>query len=441
MTSLMDVSLHEYIYISQIFFYIIPIMGLPTAWFVDRYGFRTAINFCLLLVIIRNQIRALFFLPHLDYWKMFRFAYWLTFNLLQQWILVFYYSLPLKISENWFSASEMTVAWSLMIVAPIFGSACSSLSVPQYVLDTSLAYRLAWVNTAASVISALVVLSCITRSKPKYAPSERELKENHSIDEQSLVKNLQALARDKNVIIHLVVLCSYDTFVITINSILQDVLSASGFSAVETGRFLAIMALASVVLQVWGAALLPSVADSRSAKKLDGEQRLRKCKLYILLLCLTFCLYSIALTLRDYPEQQWWLAVGSSLVYTLLRFWATPLYNDLLAHLISGSVSQPTVAAVQMILQALFSVIFSVVFVYLRQVDTLEDLLDVDEGDLEKDSSLDGQLEGRPNYSWSILFLACTSVAATCLYLACFDGKKRPIRRQQSASEQVAETA
>lgn len=484
---LLEMPINEYVYISQIYFYVIPIFGLPTAWFVDRFGFKKSILLCLFLSNIRNALRALTFAPNLPYYKDMRVFYWFTNNMLLQQVVCIYYCLPLKISECWFSSSERSIAWSLMIVTPILGAACSALTVPRFVHGPHSTQILVYINIISAIISTIVILLSVTRSKPKYPPSLRaKLNETFSSDSTEnnqtnndelddddgnkiskpkhnlVITNLKHLFTDKNVVVLIIAIASFDAFVVTINSILQDVLSASGFTSLNTGQFIAIMFLASALLQTLGSFLVkPSKNDDDGIDedkkqqqqefqndeellaKNEYKKKVRNCKLYMSISCLTFVSYCLTLSLRDYPDQQWWLAIVASLIYTLIRFWAMPSYIDLLAHLISGSISQPIAGAFQMTAQALLTVLFSVVFVYLRRVDKPPEAINGNGQEAFNETSiydLDNNLNdddvilklGRPNYFWSIIFLASACIIIVSIYVIVFDGKKR---KYQSSSE------
>lgn len=420
---LLGMRLDQYVYLSQVFLYVPLLVSVPAAWLLDRFGVRLTVAGAVLLAALRNTARALLFSPDSPAWHQLRYLYWCSSSALVSIVVTIYYCLPLKVSESWFDESERSLALTLVLLTPTVGSALAQLVVPHYVTDAATAHPLAYVNVAAALATALVTPLCVTSSRPAHAPSQRNLLAA-KLDQVSMGLKLKRLATDRNVMIQMLALGTFDALLASINLVMQDILAAANLNRVFCGQFLASMALVSFVIQMLGSLRVAGAPSGRGAPETSPTRAttsVRVCKLYLVAICAAFLVFAASLSLHQVPSallarSQWWLVVVSAACFTALRCWAAPHFNELTAHLIAGSVSEATLSAATTVLASVLMNVCSICFVRLRRVRPGEPA----PGHAHWPAS-----SGRPDYLYSVAFAVFVALAATCLYVTCFDGRPR----------------
>lgn len=406
MVALLGLPLDRFVYLGQVFSYAAPAAALPTAWLVDRHGLRAAALASLLLVAARNGARALLFWPRTAHWPRLKFLYWAVSSCASALVATIYWCLPLKMSESWFPEGERSFAWSCIVAGPMLGMALSSLWTPWAVERAGAGRRpptepLGYANLVALALTLLAVGLGVSRSAPREPPSARQRAKPRALHQRPLAQCIKSLLADRDVLLLVLALNSFESAENSINDLMQDILAASGLGQTFCGQFLASVAAASALLQLLSASLDPDEHHP------TGNSA--RCKLYVSLQWLAFAFYALNLTLRRLHRQYWWLMIASSLLYTLCKFWFSPAYNSQMAHLIAGSMSEATVGAAGIIASYLLTNVYTVIFVYFRQADPRE--------------------PHSSDYCCSILLLLGFVSSSSFLYLACFSGRSSPGQR------------
>lgn len=454
-TDLMHLSVDKYVYANQFFYYVPPLAAMPVAYMLDRYDLKKSMRIVVALIAVRNLARVLLFMPNLgpeELWTSMRFIYWIVANITMNFVMVLYYCLPLKVSEDWFSKEERSVAWTCILLMPILGTALSALTVPHFVSHVGQVNRLAYMQIATYFISAFAILIGITRSKPETGPpSERKAKANLCLGSNpiSMSEKLRRLACNKDIWLHIFALQTFQAIMGTINTVAQDLFKSAGLGIVFCGQLLASMNILTVVFQLISSARLERRANKEEqhqqqvgqlGQNLNSSRAITlRCKMCLTLQCSAFLLYAIALnvhllrgaaTAGDDKGQwihfvvsnQWLLLIAFSTLYVLALSWSNPNYNEQAARMIAGSVTEATYGAAGTVSHCVTQTIFSSAFVALRY-DT-----DVDDGKGHKHSE----------YWRSILFVSLCAVTMTSVYVVFFEGKQsETTTRQQQRQRQL----
>lgn len=482
---LLGMSLEQYIYLSQMFLYIPLLISIPGAWLLDRFGLQVAVYVTLFLAVIRNSARVLLFSADLEGWKEYRLAYWLVTGVAQISVVVIYYLLPLKVSENWFSARERPIAWTMLGVMPTVGTAIVQLIIPHFVHDTKTIHPLIYLNLVGVAVSIVAILGCVNRPQPRRPPTERSLHSKQVSGEPVWLK-LKRLMLDWNVMVQMVTGATFAALGAAINSVMQDIFEGAGLNQVFCGQFLATQALVSFGIQMFASTSMKSKSgraeddqdggvgvgqdDQTTNKHMNERQRLERatfvCKAYMVAIGCSFLFYAATLNfhhltggggggqandddddddhevvLQTIVRYQWVLVMIGSTVHTALRCWSAPVFNEMNAGLIAGSVSEATFGAGSTVVFALLANVYSVVFVKLRRTAEgaapeagagFNSTVLLEEGELEE-TMVPVELLGRPdhmraNYLHSVVFASAVCIVATCLYVFTFDGRPKRSR-------------
>lgn len=418
---LLELPLDQYISLVQLFNYVPLLVSLPAAHFLDRFGLRITVLAAALLAGVRNTIRALLFAPQPAPWHQIKLLCFVVQCCFMNAVVSIYYILPLVVSESWFPESERSLAWTLICVMPLLGTAGSALVVPHYVTDAKTVGPLAYVNLISTGLTLAAVTLCVTKSAPRWAPSERNRRQL-KVGTDSMWLKLARLVTDWNVMLQLLALASFEAIINSINFVMQDILSGSGLSKVFCGQFLASMSIVAVVIQVVGSLLMePTKSVERSNQRHADEQddaKTRTCKLYMALRLAAFLAYAAALIAPRLAAalgpHQWWLALASSTLYTALKCYAAPHYNEKMAQLIAGRVSEASLSAFTTVATCCLMNLFSLLFVRLRRLEL-------------------AAAASRPDYSQSIAFASGSMALVTLAYLLLFSGRPKPLAERNHA--------
>lgn len=463
--SALEMELPDYMSLYQVFFFVPFVATFGAAALIDRYGCKPIIYWMLLLVCIRNSTRALLFAPELPGWRHLRLFYWCLQRFFVQLVYSGYCCLPLKLAESWFPESERSLALSLFQVMPIVGVACAALVMPHFVVDIQSCRPLVWVNLACMALSVLAIFAGVRRSKPPEGPpsarsqanldkwrERRDLAPSASspgnpsshkekgTDAQQVrksaatsifvIRELLRVARKANLMVCVFALATFEQLPQAIFLVLQDILSGAGMSRVFTGQFLAGTALLASVIQLLVSSRLRRSGRKSSELSHTGTKRqydpynTHTCKILMGLNCATFMLFAGSLVLHELVvqsewllENQWWLIITTSMGYIIVRHCSMPYFNEQMAELICGSITEATTSAWQ---GAVGTILFNslvFVFVHLRQVN-----VEVEGG------------TARPGYIRSAVFACGAALAATLAYLVLFDAaskRRRELSRRQ----------
>lgn len=439
----MQVSVDEYVYMNQIFFYFPPLVAMPVAYLLDRYNLRRTMYVCIVLIAIRNFARVLLFLPHFgprQLWLSMRFVYWFVANFSMGTVVVLYYCLPLKVSEDWFPREERSLAWTCIGLMPILGTALNALTVPHYVSDVRQVNLLAYMQIVTFLVSALAILIGITKSRPATGPPSERKAIQTTAESISMLEKMRRLCRNKDIWIHVFALHTFQSIMASINTVSQDLLKSAGLSIVFCGQLMASMNILSVLFQLISSALLERNNNSNSNKsdeshlhsqtQLQSSSRLLSelestgvirsaCKRFMVMQCCAFFVYACALNLhllRDsvwlleyLARYQWILLIISSALFVLARSWGAPKYNEQSARMIAGSVTEATYSAATQFASCATQTAFSTMFVALRY-----DTEDPNDTEHRKHSE----------YWRSIVFVSVCAFAVTVVYVWFFDGRR-----------------
>lgn len=302
------------------------------------------------------------------------------------------------------------------------------------------------------------------------AATETSTTPNNNDNNKNIWPQLKRMLTNKHLMIQMLCLQFFDGMQWSVGMVLQDILAGAHLSQVFAGQFMSANYLFSSLIQVIGSIRMKPAANLKRHSFNDVEQSLeqtkqnnndedksrgvkedeqkhqqqaadvyktRECKIYIIVQCTTYLLFCATLLLQHFQsngqnetnddhsspawlnwlcKSQWWLVVGTNLVFTFVRSWAVPSYTEQNAQLISGSVSEATISVLQTALSSITLNICSAMFISLR-----------------------GQ---GSDYTRSILFASVFVVVVTSIYVLCFGPKQsdycRHRRRRCSRSSQLS---
>lgn len=450
MLELLGIELQNYVYMSQIFSYTPLVASWPAAWLLDKFGLQTIVYLLIFMTSTRNLSRFLLFSPDLEGWQEYRLAYWLVLGVFQSLVVVFYYLLPLKVSENWFSEAERSIAWTLLGVMPTVGTAIAQLIIPHFVHDTRTVWPLAYLNLICLIVTVVTLFACVTKSQPSKAPSERS-RESRETTKESMVTKVKNLLTNKNLVIQMVVMASFGSMNNAINSVMQDIFQGAGLDQVFTGQFLASMSLLSFVLQM----IASSKRTTKSANDQDSPEQRRtrkanRCKRNVILMNCAFLAFAATLSFHHLTggsqatvklfklinEYQWVLVMLGAGSYTAVNCFSAPTFKEMSATLITGAISEATLSAATIFSFCVLSNVYSVVFVRLRRMVLTDSVGAVGAMIVDEFESEEQRHQMRADYSRSVLFSCVVAILATCLYVTTFDGqpKKTDTRKNGHAN-------
>lgn len=390
---LLGLDLKQYVYISQLFGYVPLLNTILTTWFLDKYGIKVTLYVATVIMIVRNTFRALLYSPDLPGWAQFKILYWVIASIASVQVLSIFYCTPLKISEGWFSASERSFAWTIMVSSTSFGVSLAAFVLPRVVHEVSDIKPLADVNIIFGIITAVTILVCVTRSEPENPPSERMIKSSSAIP---YLESVKSVFRHKDIALHLFQMAILDGLYITIATLMQPILSASGHSRIFIGNLISINALVNLIATISLATQIHKVTNITI-----------NCKLASVLSSFFFCL---RLYFMLYPFSDTVVLVVS-LGYCLCNGWALPNFNNMTAHVTCGVVSQGTISGlIAMIVIVVVSLCRSVFVSLMRRID------------------------GKEDYTYSVLFTTSLIAISTTIYLLFFEGKSPESNREENNS-------
>lgn len=384
MLNLLDMPLNKYVYTQQLMSYISVVGTFPTAWFIDRYGIRISMYLATILLLIRDIARALLFNPDLPNWTNMKLVYWIASLVSNSQLMTVFYCLPLKISENWFATSERSVAWTVMMSSVSIGASIAAYSFPRFIDQTKDVKPLFYLNLGSGIATAFVILFCVTKSNPKHPPNERT-----AISLSIPIKYLKSIKRtfkQKDIMLHLLHEAIFEGLFLSELTVIQDILTSSGHDKIFVGNLMSINALVSVVMIVSLATFVHRV-----------QNKVLACKVASLIRALLFIAYSNAM-LHPLPG---WVVLLSSIVFCICRSWALPNFNNMTAQLVSGIISEATIAG--------FAITLTVITMTTSQVAFVE-LISPTE-------------DGKSDYTYSITFATVVCIVNTLAYLLFFQGQ------------------
>lgn len=412
MLELLDLPRDDYVYISQAFMYLPAISSMPTAWFIDQYGLRQTMYAATILIVARGFFRTLLFLPNLTGWRELKLFYWISSGILNAQTAAIFMCLPLKISENWFSKSERSFAWTVMISSIDVGTTIASFSYPRLVDTVDNVGSLACFNSIGSLIVALIVFAFVTRSNPKYPPSERmqTKRQQNSQDHQQQCKkpswlaSLKELLKQRQIMLHLIHRTVFASVAISPGLLMQDILVSSGHSEIFVGNLLAINSSMSVLMLIALSTLVHRVKNLTLACKLAS---LAESMLY------TVHLLTILYPIDERP------IVLVTVVFIVVKCWKQPNITEMTGHLINGSnISEATISAVSATVFISMTIMTQLMFVNLIRK----------------------RPDGSSDYADSIVAASVVCLANSLTYFIFFEGSTHlpsPSRSQQSNSTEM----
>lgn len=384
MLDLLELPLDKYVYIGLIFTYLPILTTFPTALFIDKYGLKSALYIATFFMIIRNTSQALLFNPTLPYWQHFKMIYWIVTMVSGMQVIVTFYCLPLKISETWFAVNERSIAWTVIISSSSVGDSLASFTFPRIIHHVKDVTPLFWLNIFCAIFTTVTVLVCITKSKPKYPPSERTYKSSKK-DAVPFYVTLKRILIHRDMMIHILHEAFFDGAYIAVMSIQQDILLASGHTEIFVGNLMSITSVISLVMLIGLSSFVHKIERTVLVCKLGSASR-----------SILFVLYSASLL---YPVDEW-IVLLAAISYSICRSWVMPNYNNMTAHLASGNVSEATVSS--------FQVTLTIATMTLNQVAFM---------------SLVKHNHDKPDYTHSMIFSATGALTCATIYLLFFRGK------------------
>lgn len=396
MLELLEMPMTEYMYIRQLFNYLPIINTIPTAWLIDRFGIRPAMYAAVGCMLIRNLSSALMYNPDLPKWQEFKHTYWIITSIAGAQTASIVGCLYLKISESWFATSERSFAWTVMVSAHGVGLSIVAFVYPRYFTCVHDIKPLFYINIVCVLLATIAVLSCITRSMPKHPPSKRTLMDHQPSASVSYLNSVRSMLRQKNMMIHLFHVATFDAIMPCISSTLQDILTSSGHSEVFVGNLVSINSLYSMVAIVGLSTLVHRVEDITTT-----------CKLAALVKESTFVMHVLTMV-YVFPG---WIVFLAALVYNTCKSWALPNYTNMTAHLAFGLVPVATVSGVGMIMTTVLSTVCNSVFLWL----------------------IGSSKKGKSDYEKSVEFVTVAIVMNTAMYLIFFRGKSNQDDDDQQA--------
>lgn len=384
MLDLLELPLDKYIYIGQLFMYLPAITTLPTAWLIDKYGLKIVMYLAILSMLIRSVFRALMFYPDFTNWHQLKITYWVLSGLAASQCISIFFCVPLKISENWFAESERSIAWTMMMSSYSIGETLASFFYPRFVHKVDDVKPLAYLNFISGIVVSVVILLCITRSKPKHPPSARTIKS--SSKNSPWFMSIKKLLSQRDIILHSLHEAILESMIMGSSAVIQDILISSNHSKIFVGNLLAATSLLSLVIQVPLAAFVHRITDITLTCKIAAAGRA--------------LIYIIQLYTILYPTDDW-IVFAVSFLYVVCAAWAMPNNNNMTAHLISGTVSEATIIGV--------STPFFVVLMSVGQVAFVK---------LIRKNSV-----GKSDYSQSINMASIVIALNSLVYIIFFKGK------------------
>jgi MFS family permease len=378
---LLNLNVDSYVYIGQIFTFLMAFLAVPSAMFLDRFGIRATILTAACFFTLGGIFQSLLYFTQLPGWPQNKMYFYIITRVLTTESFALFFLLPLKVSESWFSESERTTAWMMMDLQSQLGVCLVSFLYPRLIVGTGDFQILSYV-TIVSVISTLVTcIALVTKSEPPNPPSRRAA----SKDIAPFVVSLKRVLKQRDILLHMIHHSVLVTVLMTLGGVLQNVLSSIGYSQIFAGNYMLINALISIIMSMIMSCFVHKISNATLA-----------CKLSSLLQSAQF----VGLLMVIYSASSGWLIVGMSIVLTLLRSFTVPNFNNMTAHLACGVVSQPTMVGLSLAITPVIMTTVQVTFAYLIEIH-----------------------DKTNDYHNSLLFLMGVSIANEAVYQIFFQGK------------------
>lgn len=388
---LLELNTHEYIYINQLFNYIMAAIAVPVAWLVDKYGIKCAIYTAAALFIMNGIVNALLYYPELPGWSNNKMYYFITSQFIGTMLFSIYILLPLKVSENWFSESERSVAWTFMISQLSVGVCIASFTFPRIMSKAEDVKILAYINIIFVFINALVTLTCVTKSEPEHPPNKRIAEASN--DTKPFLVSIIKMLRHKSIVLHLIHMSIFESIGLSLQKILQDIFTSVGYSEIFAGNFMSVTALVTLVMTISLASFVHKLKNVTLT-----------CKLGSIAQAVLFIVYLITLMLAS-PE---WILITVGIIFTVCRSWAAPIFTNMTANLACGTVSQATVVGFSVTLTLIAMTVVQLIFAALMDVS--------------------GKVT---NYSKSLFFLVILSIINSAIYIIFFGQSLKTLEGDQ----------
>lgn len=396
---LLDWKVDKYIYVSQIFGYAMAITTIPTAWFVDKYGIQMAIYSALGLYMLANSLEALLYSPTLRGWATYRIYYYLVAGFISTQVFSVYFLLPLKVSETWFSSSERSLAWTIMIAMVDLGTCLASFLYPRLMPSLDQIGLLAYVNIIGMIVTVVVCLACITTAAPKNPPSERYAK---AAREQGipLKVSIKRMLTNQDVVLHIAHGAILSSCQFPLGRIIQDVLVNLGQTTIFAGNLMSAQSLVAIFMLVMLARFVHRIENVTLACKLAAAAQV-----------LAFILFLVSLIFRC-PG---WFIIFATVVQTIVKCWSVQVHTNMIAHLSCGLVSQATIMGLSATLTILTMTVIQVAFVAMI--------------DMKHKTS---------DYTQALIFLAIVAAVNEVIYQIFFRGRSVAELESQCPDDRVA---
>lgn len=380
---LLDLEVDQYVYISQIFTYMILVLIGPAAVFVDKFGIRPTVLAAVCLFTLNGLFKTLLYLTHLPGWPANKMYYYLASCFFGTLTYSLFILLPLKVSETWFSASERSVAWTILMLQYEVGAFIASLYYPRLIKKVEDFSLIAYIYIVSVVTSAIICVAFVTRSEPDHPPSLRMAETNK--DTAPFFVTVKRMLKHRDILLHVVHSGIYLSCLYSVSVVLQDILLSIGMSHIFAGNYMAINALVAIIMTIVMASFVHRVQNTLLACKLGS---VAQAALFMAQLV------SIKMALPG------WAIVLVAVLLTLCRSYTSPHFNNMTAHMACGTVSQATIVG--------FSVVVSTALISVVQVVF---------------ASLIIKGNNKSNYDQSFTFLGIVCLINEALYQIFFRGK------------------
>lgn len=398
---LLGLRIDKYLYITQIFYYTMAAVAIPTACLVDKYGIKFGVYTCAGLYVLHGFFRFLLYFPDLPGWSDFKIYYWVVSSFLSTIQLSIFFLLPLKVSETWFSESERSVAWTIMFSQLNVGTCFASFLYPRIMQEVMDIKILAYINIVCVSLSALITFTCINRSEPEHPPNKRVAEA--AKDTTPFLVSFMKMIKHKDIMVHLIHMSIFESVTLSMGSATQDIFTSVGFTEVFAGNFMAINAFVGLVMQIIMARFIHKVENITLTCKLSSALQVGVLVMYLVTLML--------------PGISGWGIIAVSVLLQMCKSWVAPNFTNMTAHLACGTVSQATIIGSSMTVTVATMTVIQTSFVSLIKIT-----------------------DKTTNYDNSLLFLAILAVVNEAIYLTIFKGQsKSKVIENESDPQRVQE--
>uniref|UniRef100_A0A6G1SBM4 Major facilitator superfamily domain-containing protein 7-b n=1 Tax=Aceria tosichella TaxID=561515 RepID=A0A6G1SBM4_9ACAR len=347
--SLLDLDVDSYLYIEQIFAYLMIILAVPSASFLDKFGIRVAVHTLACLFVLGGIFESLLFFTELPGWSHYKMYFYIISRIFFTETFCLFFLLPLKVSETWFPASERSAAWMIMFLQFDIGVCFTSFLYPRVIVSTKDFHILAYITIVSMTVALITCVALVTKSEPAIPPSSRAA----SKDATPVLVSLVRVFKHRDILLHMIHHSFITALFLTMGQLNESIYSSIGFSQVFAGNLTIMNSVTSFVLSFIIASFVHKVGNATLA-----------CKLGSLVQAAQFIVVLMAIS---YSTSAYVLA-GVSLVLTCCRSWTIPHFNDMTASLASGVVSQATMVGFSLVVTPIIMSIVQVFFAYLIEI-------------------------------------------------------------------------